>query len=187
MKRTHIKDSASEMFRKYGFIRVTVEELCEAASVSKATFYKYFPNKIELVKEILVENYEKGYKWFGDLIESKCPLTDKVEEIIDYKLKQVEYWGDAFISDLLDSDEVLGDLILSTLKRFMSMFIDFIEKQQVMGEIRSDIKPHVILTLTMKIRELIKDPEVRALFRDNTEMARVMNEFIFYGLLGKPK
>jgi len=184
-KQSHIKSTSFETFRKYGFKRVTVEELCEAASISKATFYKYFPNKIELVKHLLIENYEIGYKWFSELIESNRPLTDKVEEMIDYKLKQVEYWGEAFVTDLLDSEADLGELIQTTLKRFMALFIDFFQKEQASGNIRSDLRPEVILTLTLKIRELIKDPEVRMLFPDNSEMARTMNEFIFYGILGK--
>ena len=45
--------TSKELFWKFGIKRVTVEEICSQAHVSKMTFYKFFPNKIELAKIIL--------------------------------------------------------------------------------------------------------------------------------------
>ena len=48
---------------KHGIKRVSIEEICREAGVSKMTFYKYFPNKLELVKSLFDilfdENHEK--------------------------------------------------------------------------------------------------------------------------------
>ena len=44
--------AAKELFWKFGFKRVSVEEVCKEAQVSKMTFYKHFKNKIELVKSL---------------------------------------------------------------------------------------------------------------------------------------
>ena len=40
--------TAKDLFWKYGIKRVSIEEICKEAKVSKMTFYKFFPNKIEL-------------------------------------------------------------------------------------------------------------------------------------------
>ena len=42
--------TAQELFMRHGIRRVTVEEICSEANISKMTFYKYFKNKIELTK-----------------------------------------------------------------------------------------------------------------------------------------
>ena len=42
-----IKKKGKELFWKYGTKRVTVEEICREAGVSKMTYYKFFKNKNE--------------------------------------------------------------------------------------------------------------------------------------------
>ena len=52
-KQKQILETSKELFWKFGFKRVTIEEICKEAGVSKMTFYKYYPNKIELVKGLM--------------------------------------------------------------------------------------------------------------------------------------
>ena len=52
-KRKKILDTAHELFWKHGLKRVSIEEICAVAGVSKMTFYKHFANKTALVKYIL--------------------------------------------------------------------------------------------------------------------------------------
>ncbi|WP_372931944.1 TetR/AcrR family transcriptional regulator, partial [Mariniphaga sediminis] len=51
-KYLEIMKTARELFWKHGFRRVTIQEICEKAGVSKMTFYKHFPNKIDLAKTV---------------------------------------------------------------------------------------------------------------------------------------
>ena len=44
-----IEQVALELFRSRGFDRVTVEDVCAAAGVAPATFYRYFGSKEEVV------------------------------------------------------------------------------------------------------------------------------------------
>ena len=48
-----IMSTGKDLFWKYGMKRVTVEEICKEANVSKMTFYKYFGNKYELALAII--------------------------------------------------------------------------------------------------------------------------------------
>ena len=57
-KRIQILSTGKELFWKFGFKRVTIEEISKEAGVSKMTFYKYFPNKIELAKNILDDIFD---------------------------------------------------------------------------------------------------------------------------------
>ena len=47
--RVRIADAAMALFRKNGFSSVTVDEIAEAADVSKRTFFGYFPAKEDVV------------------------------------------------------------------------------------------------------------------------------------------
>lgn len=43
--RKRIFEAALDLFAKYGFTNVTVEQITDAADVGKGTFFNYFPNK----------------------------------------------------------------------------------------------------------------------------------------------
>ena len=47
--RQHLADTARALFAERGFERVTVAEIAEAAEVSEATVFNYFPRKEDLV------------------------------------------------------------------------------------------------------------------------------------------
>lgn len=51
--RTHddIYQAALSLFDKRGYTEVTVDDICEAAGISKATFFRYFDSKFGLVDE----------------------------------------------------------------------------------------------------------------------------------------
>lgn len=46
-----IYDAAMQLFERREYQEVTVDEICEAAGISKATFFRYFSNKFGLVDE----------------------------------------------------------------------------------------------------------------------------------------
>jgi len=50
-----IKKAARELFRKYGYNKTSVNELAKQASISKATFYKYFSSKELILHEVLMD------------------------------------------------------------------------------------------------------------------------------------
>ena len=52
-KYQHIVETAEELFFKHSVKRVSVEEICNKANVSKMTFYRYFSNKQELAEHII--------------------------------------------------------------------------------------------------------------------------------------
>jgi AcrR family transcriptional regulator len=47
--RAAIQAEALRLFREQGYDQTTVEQICEAAEVSESTFYRYFPNKPDVV------------------------------------------------------------------------------------------------------------------------------------------
>ncbi|NHZ86061.1 MAG: TetR family transcriptional regulator, partial [Planctomycetia bacterium] len=66
-KRLQIIDSATDLFVKFGVKRVTVEEICQSAEVSKMTFYKYFNNKTELAECIIFSILDDAQKEFDSI------------------------------------------------------------------------------------------------------------------------
>ena len=48
LKHEQLLQTAAGLFRQHGIRRVSVEEICRRAGISKATFYKHYANRGEL-------------------------------------------------------------------------------------------------------------------------------------------
>ncbi|MDP3114988.1 MAG: TetR/AcrR family transcriptional regulator [Candidatus Cloacimonadaceae bacterium] len=48
-KKAALVDTEFSQFKRHGFQRVTIEDVCATTKVSKATFYKYYSGKDALI------------------------------------------------------------------------------------------------------------------------------------------
>jgi AcrR family transcriptional regulator len=55
-RRRQLIDAGSALFTQYAFEEISMRQIAEAAGVSKALLYHYFPNKIELFKAAVQEH-----------------------------------------------------------------------------------------------------------------------------------
>jgi AcrR family transcriptional regulator len=67
--RTRILSCAHELFHEHGFDSTTLEDICAAGSVSKRTFFRYFPDKESLV----FPNREKRRERFVEILSAAPP------------------------------------------------------------------------------------------------------------------
>ena len=118
-----------ELFWKYGIKRVTIEEICREAGVSKMTFYKLFPNKMALAKTILDVVFGKSIHRFEQVLHADLPFPEKVKELFMIKLEATKDISVEFISDIHKNPEMgLQHLIekqrLKSLELFVAFFTD---------------------------------------------------------------
>ena len=87
MKEQQILVAARKLFEKYGYKRVSMEEIAKEANVTKRTVYSYFKSKEEILKyflneevqnmKIIVEESEKENKsFFDNLHQTICKLME---------------------------------------------------------------------------------------------------------------
>ena len=55
-RRRQLIDAGSALFARYAFEEISMRQIAQAAGVSKALLYHYFPNKIELFKAAVQEH-----------------------------------------------------------------------------------------------------------------------------------
>ncbi len=94
-QRRKILDYSQELFFKYGYARVTIDEIAAELHMSKNTFYKHFGTKEALLSEVIQNYYNKIQQGVDDI------LSDKNDEYVA-KLKKTMY----FICDKLESLDV---------------------------------------------------------------------------------
>lgn len=71
-----IVEAATECFQKFSIKKTTIEDICERARISRPTFYRFFPNKRELILHIASEETNK-------INETVVRFKDKFDNIED--------------------------------------------------------------------------------------------------------
>jgi len=174
-KQEQIVRTAKELFSRFGAKRVTVEEICCEAGVSKMTFYKYFPNKIELVKNIRDEWVEEGFRKFDEINAMDLPFPEKINLMTRWKVEFSSRVSAEFIRELVDIDDVMD--------RAKRRYLRNITNAQNEGEIRPDIDPEFLWIVTEKLYELVKDGTWKEVFSDFSQFQEQLRTLIFFGLL----
>ncbi|MDP8223243.1 MAG: TetR/AcrR family transcriptional regulator [Candidatus Lernaella stagnicola] len=75
---------ATRIFMERGFRRITVEELCAGIAMSKRTFYKYFPNRDELVRAVFFHTVIPHVRRIVENFQSDLPVPEILQRHFDY-------------------------------------------------------------------------------------------------------
>ena len=174
-KRAQIIQTAERLFARFGSKRVTVEEICREADVSKMTFYKYFPNKVALVQTIRDTCEDEGFRKFDEINALDIPFPEKIDLMTQWKVEFGQRINTDFIRELISTDD--------TMERFKRRYLGNISKAQQRGEIRPDIDPEFLWLAVEKLGELFKDGSWKRVFSDPSQYQQQLRTLIWYGLL----
>ena len=174
-KRTQIIQTAERLLSRFGAKRITVEEICREAGVCKMTFYKYFSNKVELVRNIRDDWVEEGFRKFDEINAMDIPFPEKINLMTRWKVEFTSRVNTEFIRELVSIDDVM--------ERAKRRFLGNITDAQKLGEIRSDIDPRFLWIVTEKLYELVKEGSWKSVFTEFSQFQEQLRTLIFFGLL----
>jgi AcrR family transcriptional regulator len=179
-----IMETAKRLFWKHGLRRVTIEEICQEANVSKMTFYKYFPNKIELVKEILDKMFEENMKVFDQLMLSDIPFEEKMHRQIKMKLQGTQDISEEFVKDIYgDPESELCIYWKEQSEQLIGRVIEHYKNAQQKGWLRKDVKIDFILYMINKSFDMVNDASLIAKYDTMQDLILEINRFFLYGIL----
>lgn len=185
-KKKQILATGKALFWKHGFKRVTVEEICTEAKVSKMTFYKHFANKMELVKAVMEKLTGETLNRYEKIMNSDIPFTEKIELQLQMKMEGTTDLSSEFLDDLLIHGEPEIMQYMSDLsKRLLSIVHNDYIQAQKRGEIRKDVKPEFIIYFLNHIYEMLKDEQLISIYRNPNELAMELTRFFFYGIANR--
>ena len=174
-KEMQIVETAEDLFTNHGIRRVTVEEICRRAGVSKMTFYKYFANKTELVRHLWNAWIDEGYEKLDEIDAMDIPLPEKIQMMFDWKTEFLSKMSTEFVEEILP----LNLEREKVLRRFM----EFIVRAQKRGEIRAGINPEFLMAVLDKLYELGDNEVLRARYPSLIEFNREIKDFFWYGVI----
>lgn len=182
-KKAKLVEAAAELFKRYGIKRVSVTEVCEAAEVSKVTFYKFFSNKVDLAQRVIEVLTERIQARIGEIAALDMPLPEKVAMLVEERVRRAREWSPEFIDELYHLDPALGELVLESARRTRMLYIDFIRRAQAAGEMRPEVHPEVALAVLDKLYDLGGDDALVQRAGGFERLTRDVNNLFFYGML----
>lgn len=178
-----IFNTAKDLFWKYGIKRVTIEEICKEAGVSKMTFYKFFRNKIELAKVILKIVIGNSLEKFEQIVNGDLDFHDKVKEMFLIKLESTKDISVEFISDIYKIQDANLHLIINEQRqKSLKIFVDFLIDSQKNGLIREDLRIEFILYYFEQMTHMMDNKDLVAKYDHPQDLIMESMRFLFYGL-----
>jgi AcrR family transcriptional regulator len=178
-KQQQIIETAEVLFLRHGIKRVTVEEICQKAGVSKMTFYKYFTNKIDLVKHIWNSWMQEARAKLEELNEIDIPFAEKIEQMFAWKTELLTKMSTEFIEEFLP--------INMGVEETKQWFLEFISEAKRRGDIRAAIRPELLMAVLDKYYELAQDEDLIRKYPSIIEFNRELKDLLWYGLLTRPE
>jgi AcrR family transcriptional regulator len=185
-KMKQIVATGEELFMRHGIKRVTIEEICAKAQVSKMTYYKYFENKIELVKYIFNRWFDEFQERAEEVLAVRKPFTEELGFLFQWKLDLVAKMSPEFIEEFLHLDPELTEFMIAYNQRSYELFRDLLIDWQRCGDIRQELKPEFIMAVLDKIQELYHDDNLRKLYDSDIDFIREAHNVLFFGVVPRP-
>jgi len=159
-----ILNRADELFQKFGFTKVTMDEIAQSLGMSKKTIYKFFKGKKELIFSILdyrkleVSNYVKESMKRTDL-----DFITKLKNLMNFIGTLTARLNGPMVNDLQKNfpnvwNELMEHRRQHTLKEFGALIEEGI-KERIF---RKDIDQQLIVLIYVNTMHQMLNPEILA-------------------------
>jgi plasmid maintenance system antidote protein VapI len=127
-----ILQKASDIFLKYGFKSVTMDDIANSLAISKKTIYKFFKNKEELVDETIAYLHksmhsgilcicDKGYNAIQENFEIKKMFKNMLKNSDDSPMYQLQkYYPKTHHKIMTKEFSMFKDCILNNIEKGIS-------------------------------------------------------------------
>ena len=178
-----VVDAARGLFLRHGIRRITVEEICREAGVSKRTFYKHFRNRDDVAVLVLRELFDESRSRLEETLTAGTALEEKAREIIAVKSGLAAESGVEFYREIMTTDSEPGRFARRMQGEWDERVRSFYLEAQAHGEIRADIDVDFLLRILVRARDLVEDPELLRIEPDFSRLVESVMKLFFYGIV----
>ena len=178
-----LTEAGHELFWKFGFKKVTVEDVCKKAGVSKMSFYRYYENKTELAKRVLDNVISDGVVKFREIMTDDDTAVNKMHRFIALKIEGTNNISKEFIADIYgDMGSEIQQYMAKLTAHTITTMIEEFRNAQSRGVFNSNFKPELLFALSNSFIELMNNPVLNKLYENPQEIIIEMVNLISYGI-----
>lgn len=175
-----------QLFSKYGFQKISVNEIAHLAKVSPATIYNYFGTKEQLYADMLMNWMDKQLEQYENVLASGLSFPEKTKEIMLLEANNLKLLSEEF--QKVPSSEAIGWRQMVerySEEKVLAFFMKFVAIGKQEGYIHKDqTEEMMMMYFTMFKNELGRYWEASNQDRKTWDMDRWIALF-FYGAVGQ--
>ena len=176
-------DTGRKLFWKHGFRRVSVDEICREAGISKMTFYRCFESKTDLARRIYKNLVSDGVLKFNKILEEDTPPAEKLRQILLFKAESTSDISAEFMTDFYNSpDTGLKEFVEEVTRETWTELIKSFRSAQEKGHFRKDFRPEFLLYISQHLAPLMMDDNLVKLYGSTQEVIMEFANFFTYGI-----
>ena len=158
--------AAKHLLFRYGTRKVSIEEICREAGVSKMTFYRHFKDKGDITLCVLQRHFTDRMNEYEGILKQDIPFEDKLKKILDIKIENVKSINDEVLKEILtDKYSRIGKWLKQKInieRRGKSKNSSVLLKPKVRS--RSDVKVELVLFMIEKTWDLLSDKRIQEMY-----------------------
>jgi AcrR family transcriptional regulator len=183
---TEIIEAARDLFFKHGFKRISIEDICNKADVSRRTFYVYYENKTDLLIKLLEHINEENMSEILAINNSNLPFSEKLIQITNFNISRLEKMTPEFLADIHDPSFIeVREHYESKKERWEEYTRTLFTEAQKRGEIRPNLDIEFLQRFINYAISSYKNESIRKRYPDAVHLMRKIADMLFYGILGK--
>ncbi len=183
MKEEQVINAARKLFNKYGFKRVSMDEIAKEARVTKKTIYSYFKSKEDLLKYFIEEEVINMKNIVEELDNEENSYFENVHNVI---CRLLEYKNEnPFIKIIMEEYEVFKNpQLLENLKPIDKAIQNYIREKLIYAKEKEFIDVEDVDVATFLIYKLYIAFlfEAKNEFKDEQKTANTIIKFLRNGL-----
>ncbi|MEX2207908.1 MAG: TetR family transcriptional regulator [Myxococcota bacterium] len=184
--RQEIFSAAMDLFRARGFEAVTIEAICEAADVARATFFLHFPTKASLLHEW---NCQVAADFSASLREPRGSAVDELRGLVEHISGRLRAQADvmaAMLNEFFTTPQAVSTA-RAAAQDLHALFESIIRRGQARGELRSSVDPRLAVAVVLSTSAAILSGQVWKPGELPPEQVQAQFfEVVFHGLTGDP-
>jgi AcrR family transcriptional regulator len=187
-KYLQLMESARELFYRFGIRRVSVDEICGKAKISKMTFYKYFRGKSEIAIVVIDDIFQYVYSRFKVIPLDKKPLKETLMDLFQWEEELFRKIGNEFLEDLIENnDPEISEYLIKANQKKNEIIRDILVKAQRKGQLNPGIKIDLLIYFIQNLRNLFNDKYIQELYPDRSKLVLEIGSLISKGILTTKK
>jgi len=184
--RPRILEAARELFLSRGFIRVTADDIAESLGISKATLYKEFPSKEEILRGVVRSIMAEIIARIDAIMKNDAlSFVERLLALFTFVGGRISQFGPIFLKDIQKSaPDVWTEIEAFRRDRLLTNFNVILAAGHKQGLFRGDIDEDLLLRMFLKlVEEFVTPTELIRSGRSPAETFESVIKVFFQGIL----
>ncbi|MGB9906204.1 MAG: TetR/AcrR family transcriptional regulator [Candidatus Saccharicenans sp.] len=185
-----ILERSRELFFKYGYARLSMDELAEDLGISKATVYRYFPDKEALLRAVMVETREQVLSQLQAIVRNdRLTVKARLTAYLEFISRFMSGLSRDFIKDLRQKlPDLWKEMDAFRRQQVFPLVSEVILEGVKKGEIKSDLDGRLFLEMFWYLVQEFMNPDwIISHDYSPSELLQSIIDIVFYGIFVEEK